>query len=169
MSHSIALRSAITFALFTDLSFSQAADVPVQSNDDKPVRALIAAFSEAFAKLDAHAFSMVFHEDADFTNALGITTRGRKAIEEYHRPLLEADGMGPTPSFKHAEFKVVETHIRFVRPDVASVDITWSETGVVQDGKNIGTWKGILILTATRERDGWGIAVMHNMDLPVTE
>ncbi len=89
---------------------------------------------EAFAKLDAHAFSMVFHEDADFTNVWGMTAHGRKAIEEFHRPLLEGDGSGPVPSFKHAELKVLDTRIRFLRPDVASVDATWTQTGAVQNG-----------------------------------
>jgi uncharacterized protein (TIGR02246 family) len=169
MRHSIILRSTIALAVFSNLSFSRAADAPVQSDNEKPVRALIAAMGEAFAKLDAHAFSMVFHEDADFTNVWGMTAHGRKAIEEFHRPLLEGDGTGPIPSFKHAELKMLETRIRFLRPDVASVDATWTQTGAVQNGQDMGARKGLLMLIATRERDGWGIAVMHNMDLPVAK
>ena len=169
MTHSITLPSAIALALFTNLSFSRAADAPVQANDEKPIRALVAAMGDAFAKLDAHAFSMVFHEDADFTNVWGMTAHGRKAIEEFHRPLLEGDGAGPIPSFKHAETKVLDTRIRFLRPDVASVDATWTQTGAVQNGQDMGVRKGLLMLIAIRERDGWGIAVMHNMDLPVTK
>jgi uncharacterized protein (TIGR02246 family) len=155
--------------LFTNLSFSRAADAPVQANDEKPIRALVAAMGDAFAKLDAHAFSMVFHEDADFTNVWGMTAHGRKAIEEFHRPLLEGDGAGPIPSFKHAETKVLDMRIRFLRPDVAFVDAPWTQTGAVQNGQNMGVRKGLLMLIATKERDGWGIAVMHNMDLPVTK
>jgi uncharacterized protein (TIGR02246 family) len=124
---------------------------------------------EAFAKLDAHAFSMVFHEDADFTNVWGMTAHGRKAIEEFHRPLLEGDGAGPIPSFKHAQLQVLDTQIRFLRPDVASVDTTWTQTGAVQNGRDMGLRKGLLMLIATKQGDDWGIAVMHNMDLPVTK
>ncbi|MDQ6622967.1 MAG: SgcJ/EcaC family oxidoreductase [Verrucomicrobiota bacterium] len=169
MTRSIPLRTAIALVLFSISASSRAADSPVQAGDEKPVRALIAAFGEAFAKLDAHAFSMVFHEDADFTNVWGMTAHGRKAIEEFHRPLLEGDGAGPIPSFKHAEFKVLETKIRFLRPDVASVDVIWSQTGAVQNGHDMGYRKGLLMLVATREDGHWGIAVMHNMDLPVTK
>jgi uncharacterized protein (TIGR02246 family) len=169
VTHYITLRSAVALALFTNLSFSRAADAPVQDGDEKAVRALIAASAEAFAKLDAHAFSMVFHEDADFTNVWGMTAHGRKAIEEFHRPLLEGDGAGPIPWFKHAQLKVLDTRIRFLRPDVASVDATWTQTGAVRNGQDMGVRKGLLMLIATRERDGWGIAVMHNMDLPVTK
>ncbi|PYK63067.1 MAG: hypothetical protein DME50_18190, partial [Verrucomicrobia bacterium] len=121
------------------------------------------------AKLDAHAFSMVFHEDADFTNVWGMTAHGRKAIEEFRRPLLEGDGSGPIPSFKHAETKVLDARIRFLRPDVAVMDATWSQTGAVQNGQDMGSRKGLLMLVATQEQDGWGIAVMHNMDLPVAK
>ncbi len=169
MTPSLILRAAIAFTLFTLSSSGQAADSPAQANDEKPVRALIAAFGEAFAKLDAHAFSMVFHEDADFTNVWGMTAHGRKAIEEFHRPLLEGDGAGDIPSFKHAELKVLETHIRFLRPDVASVDVLWSQTGAVRNGQDMGLRKGLLMLIATNDQGNWGIAVMHNMDLPVTK
>src|SRR6185369_6740080 len=104
-----------------------------------------------FRQARRHAFSMVFHEDADFTNVWGMTAHGRKAIEEFHRPLLEGDGSGPIPSFKHAELKVLDTRIRFLRPDVASVDATWTQTGGVQNGRDMGLRKGLLMLIATKQ------------------
>ena len=42
-------------------------------------------------------------------------------------------------------------------------------TGAVQNGQDMGSRKGLLMLVATKEQDGWGIAVMHNMDLPVAK
>ena len=168
MTHSTIRLLSIALALFSISSFSRAADVPEQNADEKAVRALVAALGDAFAKLDAHAFSMVFHEDADFTNVWGMTAHGRKAIEEFHRPLLEGDGAEPIPSFKHAELKVLDTKVRFLRPDVACVDATWTQTGAGQNGRDMGARKGLLMLIATKDRDGWGIAVMHNMDLPTT-
>jgi len=169
MTRFIILRLATIVASWTVLAFTHAADAAELPEAEKPVQALIAALSEAFAKLDAHAFSMVFHEDADFTNVWGMTAHGRKAIEEFHRPLLEGDGSGPIPSFKHAETKVLDARIRFLRPDVAVMDATWSQTGAVQNGQDMGSRKGLLMLVATKEQDGWGIAVMHNMDLPVAK
>jgi uncharacterized protein (TIGR02246 family) len=165
MKYSLIVRSAIALA-FINSSFSWAADVRADAEDEVAVRALPSALGEAFAKLDAHAFSMVFHEDADFTNVWGMTAHGRKAIEEFHRPLLEGNGEGPIPSFKHAELKVLDTRVRFLRPDVACVDATWTQTGAVQNGHDMGLRKGLLMLVATKEQDGWGIAVMHNMDSP---
>jgi len=140
---------------------------PTRPGDEKSISALLTAMGDAFAKLDAHAFSLVFHEDADFTNVWGMSAHGRKGIEEFHRPLLEGDGSGPVPSFKHAETKIVDTRIRFLRPDVAAVDAMWTQTGAIQNGREMGFRKGLLMLIATKEADRWGIAVMHNMDLPV--
>lgn len=158
---------ALFGVFFACSAAARAAEAPAQSADEAAVRGLMASFGEAFAKLDAHAFSLIFHEDADFTNVFGMSAHGRKAIEDFHRPLVEGDGAGPIPSFKHAEFKVLETKVRFLRPDVASMDVTWTQTGAVQNGKDMGPRKGLLMLIATKQRDGWGIAVMHNMDLPV--
>lgn len=148
---------------------ARAGDVRTQAQDEESIRSVITAFGEAFRKLDAHAFSMVFHEDADFTNVWGMSAHGRKAIEDFHRPLLEGDGSKGIPSFKHALFKVLDTRIRFLRPDVASVDATWSQTGAVLDGKDMGARKGLLMLIVTKEGGAWGIPVMHNMDLPALE
>lgn len=153
--------------LLLTLATSTKAQAPKPPNDEQPIRALLDAFAQAFAQRNAHAFSMAFHEDADFTNVWGMKAHGRKAIEEFHRPLLEGDGAGPIPSFKNAEFKVVETRIRFLRPDVAFADVTWTQTGAIQNGKDMGARKGLLMLVATMENGTWGLAVMHNMDLPV--
>src|SRR5438105_10879086 len=143
MTHSLQLRFAIALVVFAILSLSRGANSTVQANDEEPIRALIAALGDAFAKLDAHAFSMVFHEDADFTNVWGMTAHGRKAIEEFHRPLLEGDGAGPIPSFKHAELKVLDTRIRFLRPDVASVDATWTLSGAVLNVQDLVVSQGM--------------------------
>jgi uncharacterized protein (TIGR02246 family) len=169
MTHSILSRFTITLLIIATSAGINAADFTTQPNDEKPIHALLDAFGQAFAKLDAHAFSMVFQENADFTNVWGMTAHGRKAIEDFHRPLLEGDGAGMVPSFKHAEFKMVDTRIRFLRPDVAFADVTWTQTGAVQNSRDMGPRKGLLMLVATREGGTWRIAVMHNMDLPPTK
>jgi uncharacterized protein (TIGR02246 family) len=151
--------------MVTTSPLTRGADASVADHDEKAIRGLIAAFGNALTDLDARAFSMVFHHGADFTNVWGVTAHGRQAIQEFHRPLLEGDGAGAIPSFKNAEFKILETRIRFLRPDVASVDATWSQTGAVQHGQELGRRKGLLMLILTRELNAWGIAGMHNMDL----
>lgn len=135
------------------------------AKDEAAVKALAMAFDKAMNAKDADALSTVFHEDATFTNVVGMTAHGRKAIADFHRPLFEGDGTKGFPSFKNATFKAVETRVRFIRPDVASVDVVWTQTGSVLAGKDRGPRRGLMIWIATNERGKWGVAVMHNMDL----
>jgi ketosteroid isomerase-like protein len=53
--------------------------------------------------------------------------------------------------------------IRFIKPDVAAVDVTWEMTGAKnQDGTPRPTRKGLHSLVMTKQDDGtWEIAVMH--------
>ena len=145
---------------------ARSADSKARQKDEEAVQKVVAAFTAAVNKHDARAFSMVFHENADFTNIWGMRARGRKAIEDFHRPLFEGDGV-KVPSFKAAVFKVLDTSIRLVRPDVAVVDVTWSQTGSVRDGKEWPDRKGLLMWVVTLERGVWAISVMHNMELPL--
>jgi uncharacterized protein (TIGR02246 family) len=136
------------------------------TEDENAVRAVVASFDQAVNAKDAIAFARVFHADADFTNVVGISAHGRKAIEEFHRPLFEGDGTTGISSFKNAVLTIVNTQVRFIRPDVASVDIRWTQTGAVLNGKPAGLRKGLLSLLVTKAKGEWGIAVMHNMNLP---
>jgi uncharacterized protein (TIGR02246 family) len=138
-----------------------------KAKDEAAVRDLVKAFEAASNKHDAKAFAAVFASDADFTNVLGRTTRhGRKAIEEAHRPLFEGDTSKGNPSFKNAVLKIDDVTARFLRPDVASVDIRWTQTGsVTSDGKDRGIRKGLASWVVTKDDGTWQVAVMHNMDL----
>src|SRR5262245_8410546 len=137
-----------------------------KAKDEVAVRELAAAFEKTHNKHDAKAFAALFAPDGDFTNVKGMTARGRKAIEEFHRPLFEGDTSKANPSFKDAIVKIDEVKVRFIRPDVASVDILWTQTGSKPpDGKDRGTRKGLASWVVTKDIGTWQVAVMHNMDL----
>jgi choline dehydrogenase-like flavoprotein len=90
-------------------------------------------------------------------------------IEDWHGapdPKYRGNGL-KVPSFKNAVFKFLDTRIRMVRPEVASVDITWSQTGAIVNGEDWGHRRGLLMWIATKEGGVWGVSVMHNMDLPL--
>jgi uncharacterized protein (TIGR02246 family) len=143
------------------------------ATDDKPkdeaaVRELVKSFETTHNKHDAKTFAALFAPDGDFTNVWGTTVRGRKAIEEFHRPLFEGDTSKGNPSFKNAILKIYDVKVRFLRTDVTSVDILWTQTGsVAHDGKDRGTRKGLASWVVTNEKGIWQVAVMHNMNLPV--
>lgn len=137
-----------------------------KAKDEAAIRELAAAFEKTHNQHDAKAFAALFASDGDFTNVKGMSARGRKEIEEFHRPMFEGDTSKGNPSFKNAVLKIDEVRIRFVRPDVASVDILWTQTGsVAPDGKDRGIRKGLASWVVTREDGAWQVAVMHNMDL----
>jgi uncharacterized protein (TIGR02246 family) len=133
------------------------------AKDNEGIRQVLRDFEAAWFKHDAKAFSMIFAEDADFTNVRGMSAQGRTEVEKFHAPLFA--GM-----FKDAHFKMTnDTKIRFLKPDVAAVDARWEMTGAKDpQGQDRGLRKGLLIFVMTKQKGQWQITVMHNMDLPVS-
>lgn len=129
------------------------------AQEEESISKVLSDFLDAWNKHDAKAFSMVFAEDADFTNVRGRSAHGRVEVEKFHAPLFAT-------RFKDTHQKITETKIRFIRRDVASVDARWEMTGAKgQDGRDIPLRKGLLNFVMTKEGDTWSITVMHNTDL----
>ena len=127
--------------------------------DEEGIRKVLTDFTGAWNKHDARAFSNVFAENADFTNVAGRGASGRGEIEKFHAPLFAS-------RFKDTHQKITKSKIRFIKPDVASVDAWWEMTGVKgPEGQDMPPRKGLLNFIMTRHGDNWLIAVMHNMDL----
>jgi len=132
----------------------------VSTHDEDVIRKVLADFIASWNKHDARAFSMVFAEDADFTNVRGMSAHGRAEVEKFHAPLFAT-------RFKDTHQKITDTKIRFIKPDVAAVDARWEMTGAKNpEGQDIPLRKGLLNFVMTKENDKWFITVMHNMDLP---
>jgi uncharacterized protein (TIGR02246 family) len=112
---------------------------------------------------DAHIFASAFAEDADFTNVRGVSASGRYQIEQFHAQAFQKMFM---QSHQTAEVK----KIRFLKPDVAVVDVRWEMTGALTpDGIPVPYRTGLLALVFTSPGGHWFITVMHNTDLsPIT-
>lgn len=133
------------------------------AKDEKRIRKVLTDFTEAWNKHDAKAFSMVFAEDADFTNVAGKSAHGRAEVEKFHTPRFATN-------FKETHQKITEIKIRFVKPDVGAVDARWEMTGAKnREGQDIPLRKGLLNFVMTKEGAQWFISVMHNMDLPAPQ
>lgn len=131
-----------------------------QTSDETAVRSLIERFNAAFNAHDTKAFAATFSEDADFTNWVGQAAHGRAEIDSFHVPIF-------TIVYKNGVQTIRATKVRFIRPDVASVDVQTDVTGgEAFDGKALGPVKFLINWTATKESDGkWLIKVMHNTRL----
>ena len=54
------------------------------NNSEENIQKVLVAFIQAWNIHDPHAFSMVFSEDADFTNVRGMDAHGRAGVEKFH-------------------------------------------------------------------------------------
>jgi len=130
------------------------------AGDKNAINDLLHGSEEAWNHHDAHAFASAFAPDADFTNVIGQGASGRDKIEQFHAPMFAT-------VFKSSQLKLVETKVRFIRPDVAAVDVFWTMSGMVdQQGNPRADRRGLLNFVMTKDAGKWQIAVMHNMDLP---
>lgn len=130
------------------------------AEDTAKIRQLLDGFVEAWNRHDARAFSMVFAEDADFTNVRGMSAHGRAAIEAFHAPHFAT-------RFRDSHQRITEFRVRFLKADVAAADASWEMTGArTADGAQRPLRTGLLNLVLGRENGDWLIVVMHNMELP---
>jgi uncharacterized protein (TIGR02246 family) len=134
-----------------------------QTADETAIKLLVTRYDAAFNAHDTKAFAATFASDADFTNWVGQSAHGRANIETFHIPIL-------TLVYKNGVQKITDTQVRFIRPDVAAVDVRSDVTGgKTFDGKDIPLVKFLMSWTVTKEPDGnWLIKVMHNTRLPDT-
>lgn len=158
-------RPFVTFPLILILSICAAGQTASReakgsAKDEEDIRKVLGDFVEAWNKHDAKAFSMVFVEDADFTNVAGVSAHGRAEVEKFH-------ALRFATTFKDTHQKITEIKIRFIKPEVAAVDARWEMTGAKnRDGENIPLRKGLLSFVMTEQGGKWFITVMHNMNLP---
>jgi len=137
--------------------------------DEAAIQDLISRLVAGSNANDVKAFANVFAEDADFTNVIGQHAKGRASIEEFHAPYYSGPRQPGRPSFINARLTAVESKIRFLRPDVAAVDIKWQQTGAISPkGHPWGPRTGLMNWVVTREKGMWAIAVMHNLQLTPT-
>ncbi|MGB8590718.1 MAG: SgcJ/EcaC family oxidoreductase [Candidatus Acidiferrales bacterium] len=129
------------------------------NKDEEAIHGLVARFVDAWNHHDARAFTAVFAEDADFTNVHGTTASGHAAIEKLHSQVFST-------IFKDSHQTSSVPTIRFIKPDVAAVDVRWQMTGSTNpDGSPNPKRNGLLNFVMTESNAEWRIAVMHNTEL----
>jgi uncharacterized protein (TIGR02246 family) len=127
--------------------------------DQQAVSAVIDRFMDAWNRHDAKAFAAVFAEDADFTNWRGEGASGRSNIEAFHAPVFAT-------IFKNSHQSYSNIKTRFIRSDVAVVDVHWEMTGATDaQGNPRPDRHGLLSFTMAKNAAEWQIVVMHNLDL----
>ena len=122
---------AMCFLLFPLLFMGQPSAGQTGETDERAIRAVMDRFVDAWNHHDAKAFATVFAEDADFTNWRGTGAISRSKVEAFHAPVFAT-----IFSKSHLEYTDIKT--RFVRPDVATVDVHWKMSGAIDAQGNPG-------------------------------
>jgi uncharacterized protein (TIGR02246 family) len=149
--------------LFYNYSFGQ-----IQSftnSDSLSIRKSSHDFEVAFNTHDAKALASLFLSNGEFTNVVGASAKGRKAIEEFHAPMFE--GKPGFFSFKNSTLKNEVPKISVIKADIASVDVLWTmDKCFLPDGSESKNRRGLITFLMVKENGKWGIAIMHNAELP---
>jgi uncharacterized protein (TIGR02246 family) len=150
---------AMCFLLFPLLFMGQPFVGQTGETDERAIRAVMDRFVDAWNHHDPKAFATVFAEDADFTNWRGTGASGRAKIEAFHAPVFAT-----IFSKSHLEYTDIKT--RFVRPDVATVDVHWKMSGAIDgQGNPRPEREGLLSFVMAKSAGQWEIVVMHNLDI----
>jgi uncharacterized protein (TIGR02246 family) len=158
----------VTILLLLSCSYSSGQNISFSNIDSLAIKKAVHDFEITFNNHDAEAFANLFLPDGEFTNVVGATAKGRKEIEEFHAPMFE--GKPGYYSFKNSTLKNEAPKISVIRPDVASVDVKWSmDKCFLPDGSALINRNGLITLLMVKEKEKWGIAIMHNAELPPSD
>jgi uncharacterized protein (TIGR02246 family) len=125
-----------------------------KTNDEKAIRSLVDTFVDGWNAHDGATCAKPFAVDADFTAITGLKAHGRDVIARGHDEILSTIYRG-TRNCANVQ------SIRFLRPDVAVVDVIFSlrkENG--QPFELRGSSCGMVVI---KEGGNWSIAVLRNM------
>jgi uncharacterized protein (TIGR02246 family) len=151
---SVQSKAALAVLLF--LTFSAAGSrAQMASNRDADTAAIkqtVAAFADTWNSHDAHAVAMRYVEDGDFSSVKGEPSHGRKELEEHYNTIFST-------FLKNAHTTDTVRSIRFLAPDLASVDIDWLVTEPNAPGGVLR--KGLLTWILSKRNGQWMIVVYH--------
>jgi uncharacterized protein (TIGR02246 family) len=131
--------------------------------DEALIRAIVDEQVKAWNAGDAVGFSKSFAEHGSFTNIRGTVFYGHQAFEDRHREIF-------TGFFKGSRLAMSISRIRFVRPDVAIVDLATEVSNLSGTPPGVRPNAAGRIVTRLQQvfvRDGgiWRVESYHNVDV----
>jgi uncharacterized protein (TIGR02246 family) len=132
-------------------------------NDETAIRNIVQEEITAWNSGDAAAYSRHFAEDGTFTNIRGQFFTGRQDFIERHDFFFRGPAHGST-------LKQDVVSLKFVRPDVAVVEVLTSVTGMqkLSPGTNTdakGRLRTRLLQVIVKDAGEWKIVAYHNTDV----
>ncbi len=130
------------------------------TTDEAAIQQLMSELAEAWNRGDAQAYGARYLAEGTFTNVNGSFYVGREAFNRRHEEVFRG-------IFKGTALALTTRELRFIRPDVAVVDIDASLSGLqappgVQAGPD-GALHTCLLLVLVKERGSWWMTAYHNV------
>jgi uncharacterized protein (TIGR02246 family) len=130
------------------------------TNDEAAIQQLLCEQADAWNRGDAQAYGARYLADGTFTNVNGSFYVGREAFRRRHEE-------GFRGIYQGTSLALTTRELRFIRPDVAVVDIDVGLSGLqgapgVQKGPDGALHTGLLIVLV-KERGSWWMTAYHNV------
>jgi uncharacterized protein (TIGR02246 family) len=143
--------AAVLFLTFSAAN-SRAQMAANRDADTAAIKQSVASFADTWNSHDAHAVAMRYVEDGDFSSVKAEPSHGRKELEDHYNTIF-------TTFLKNAHTTDTVRSIRFLAPDLASVDIDWLVTDPAAPGGVLR--KGLLTWIMSKRNGQWMIVVYH--------
>lgn len=136
---------------------------PVTAAEEASIRKVIDAEEDAWNRGDAKAFAARFQEQGSFTDVFGAVSRSRVELEKRQVEFF-------TSLFKGSRLALKVRSVRFLRPDVAIVEIDTEVSGfrklppvVYVDAEKVLRTRLQQVMAKTGT--DWMVAAFHNVDV----
>jgi hypothetical protein len=145
--------------------------VHAASSDEQAVTEVVNQLRDAWNRHDMNAFGALFAPDADFVNVTATHWHGRAAIQLNHAFLhgtisLDSPGVALPKAvygiFKTSVMSIKQIDVRFLRKDVAAVQV---QTEMAGDARTQNLRRSFLTIILTQEGGRWLIAVAQNTEI----
>ena len=123
-----------------------------RDSDAAAIRQFVAGFQDTWNSHDARGVAAHYVEDGDFSSVKGEPSHGRKELEQHYTTIFST-------FLKNAHTTDTVRSIRFLGPDLASVDLDWLVNEPSAPGGVLR--KGLLSWIVTRRGGEWKIVVYH--------
>jgi uncharacterized protein (TIGR02246 family) len=129
---------------------------PAEPTDEEVLHQLTTAFETAWGAADATAIAALWTENGDSTT-LGVHSKGRAAVEESYQ-------QGFAGPYKGTTIDVDMTSVRFVQPDLAIADGTYTISGLeAAEGADVLPAAGMWMNVSVKVEGQWLIASSRPM------
>jgi uncharacterized protein (TIGR02246 family) len=155
-------RAGLAFSLITLVAsapLAQTSGAGGRPEDDAAIKRLLAENAEHWNRHEFARRAEHYTEDAEIVNVVG-QRRSRADMAKGGPSYMQQ-------AFGNSTIRQTDIHIKYLKPDVAAVDVVWEMTGAkCPDGSDAGLRVGLNSLVMTKTDAKWSIAVFHNTDLP---